>query len=187
MSPCIAVQLTTDLSNHNAPHHGQSKPNDRHSITLLWKQTKMAFKNQRGLTNIFQLNLSSASTELLVNLPTHLHNSYACDFCLADEAFHTGRLEATSHSRKKYWDHWQAYTAPMGVDPYLQGTQFSKQIRLLSGFAAQVRTGFYGQGNQVKNCTVSTALTAIGRQSRWPATQILPKYQDLNAFCHTFK
>jgi hypothetical protein len=51
----------------------------------------------------------------------------------------------------------------MGVNPYLQDTQFSKQIRLLSGFAAQVRTGFYGQQKQVKICTVSTALTAIGQ------------------------
>ncbi len=51
----------------------------------------------------------------------------------------------------------------MGVDPYLQDTQFSKQIRLHSGFAAQVRTGFYGQQKQVKNCTVSTALIAVGQ------------------------
>ncbi len=64
--------------------------------------------------------------ELLVGLPTHLRDSYVCDFHLADETFHTGRLEATSRGRKKYWDHWQAYTAPMGVDPYLQDTQFSK-------------------------------------------------------------
>ena len=51
----------------------------------------------------------------------------------------------------------------MRVDSYLQDTQFSKRIRLLSGFAAQVRTGFYGQGKQVKNCTVSTVLTAVGQ------------------------
>jgi hypothetical protein len=102
----------------------------------------MAFQNQQGITNIFQLALSSANTELLFGLPTHLCNSYACDFHLGDEAFHTGRLEATFRGQKKYWDHWQAYTAPMGVDPYLQNTRFSKQIRLLSGFAAQVHTGF---------------------------------------------
>ena len=109
----------------------------------------MEFKNRRGLTNIFQFKIPSANTELLVGLQTHLPDSYACHFHLADDAFHTGKLEATSHGRKKYWDHWQAYTAPMGVDPYLQDTQFSKRIRLLSGFAARVRTGFYGQGKQV--------------------------------------
>jgi hypothetical protein len=47
------------------------------------------------------------------------------------------------------------------VNPYLQDTPFSKGIRLLSGFAARVCTGYYGKGNQVKNCTVSSALTAI--------------------------
>jgi hypothetical protein len=52
---------------------------------------------------------------------------------------------------------------PMGVDPYLQDTNFAKRIRLLSGFAAQVRTGIYGAGGQVKNCTVSSALMAIGQ------------------------
>jgi len=86
----------------------------------------MAFQNRQEFTNIFQLALSSANTELLVGLPTHLRDSYARDFHLADEAFHTGRLEATSCGRKKYWVHWQAYIAPMGVDPYLQNTQFSK-------------------------------------------------------------
>ena len=51
----------------------------------------------------------------------------------------------------------------MGVDPYLQGTNFQKRIRLLSGFAARVRTGYYGNGKQVKNCTVSSAITAVGQ------------------------
>ncbi len=124
----------------------------------------MEFKNRQGLTNIFQFKIPSANTEQLVGLPTHLHDSYACDFHLADDAFHTGRLKATSRSWKKYWDHWQAYTAPMGVDPYLQDTQFSKRICLLSGFSARVQTEFYGQGKQVKNCTVSMALTAIGQR-----------------------
>ncbi len=165
-----------DLSNHNAPHRRQSKPNDRHSITLLWKQTKMTFQNQPGLTNIFQLNLSSANTELLVNLPTHLRDSYACDFCLADEAFHTGRLEVTSHARKKYWGHWQAYTAPMGVDPYLQGTQFSKRIGLLSGFAAQVCTGYMVNKETKSKIAQSVRRSQpLARQLRWPATQILTK------------
>jgi len=51
----------------------------------------------------------------------------------------------------------------VGVDPYLQGTTFQKRIRLLSGFAARVQTGYYGNGNQVKICTVSSAITAVGQ------------------------
>jgi hypothetical protein len=69
----------------------------------------------------------------------------------------------TSRGRKKYWDHWQAYASPLGVDPYLQDTPFQKRIRLLSGFAARVRTGYYGKGREVKNCTVISALTAVGQ------------------------
>ncbi len=49
------------------------------------------------------------------------------------------------------------------MDPYLQGEQFLTTMRTLSGFLARVRTGYYGQGKQVKNCTVSSALTAVGQ------------------------
>jgi len=97
------------------------------------------------------------------SLPANLRDSYARDFRLADDAFYSGRLEATSRGREKYWNHWQKYLAPVGVDPYLQGTNFQKRIRLLSGFAARVRTGYYGNGKQVKNCTVSSAITAVGQ------------------------
>jgi hypothetical protein len=96
-------------------------------------------------------------------LPAHLQDSYARDFRLADVAFYAGRLEATSRGRKKYWNHWQKNTALVGVDPYLQDTSFSKRVRLLSRFAVRVRTGYYGNGNQVKNCTVSSAITAVGQ------------------------
>jgi hypothetical protein len=51
----------------------------------------------------------------------------------------------------------------VGVDPYLQGTNFQKQIGILSGFAARVRTGYYGNGKEVKKCTVSSAITAVGQ------------------------
>ncbi len=49
------------------------------------------------------------------------------------------------------------------MDPYLQDTPFHKRIRLLSGFAAKVRTGYFGNGRQVKGCTVSSAITAVGQ------------------------
>ncbi len=99
------------------------------------------------------------------SLPAHLRNNYARDFCLVDDAFHSGRLEATSRGRQKYWTHWQKYVSPVGVDAYLQDTSFSKRIQLLSGFAARVRTGHYGNGRQVKGCTVSSAIMAIGQMN----------------------
>ncbi len=96
------------------------------------------------------------------SLPAHLHNSLG-DFCLEDDAFYSVRLEAISRGRKKYSNHWQKYASPVGVDPYLQDTQFSKCVHLLSGFAAQVHTDYNGNGSQVKICTVSCALTAVGQ------------------------
>jgi len=109
------------------------------------------------------------------SLPAHLCDSYARDFRLADDAFYSGRLEATSRGREKYWNHWQKYSAPVGVDPYLQGTNFQKRIRLLSGFATRVRTGYYGNGKHVKIAQSVVQLRPLGRRSRWPVTPILPK------------
>lgn len=51
----------------------------------------------------------------------------------------------------------------MGVDPYLQEAPFTVRVRLLSGFAGRVRTGYYGRGKQVQAGSVSSAITAIGQ------------------------
>ena len=52
----------------------------------------------------------------------------------------------------------------MGVDPYLQDTPFTTRVRLLSGFAARVRTGYYGRGKQVQAGSVSGAITSVGQE-----------------------
>lgn len=49
------------------------------------------------------------------------------------------------------------------MDPFLQGTTYVERVRMLTGFAAFVRTGGAGRGRQVTTATVSTALTAIGQ------------------------
>ncbi len=151
------------MPHHHTLHLWGLKLHDQYSIPLIWQQTKVELPIGGELPNLFQSQLPPPQPELVDCLPAHLRNSYARDFCLADDAFYSGRLEATSCGRKKYWDHWQRCATPMGMDPYLQDTNFSKRIRLLSGFAAQVRTGFYGAGRQVKNCTVSCALMAVGQ------------------------
>ena len=51
----------------------------------------------------------------------------------------------------------------MGVDPYLQETPFTIRVRLLSGFAGRVWTGYYDRGKQVQACSISSAITAIGQ------------------------
>ena len=162
-SPCVAFQHSEGLPGHNTTHCWRPECNDRHTLPLLRKQTKMAFQIRGGVTHLFQFNLLPPNNELVDYLPAHLRDSYARDFCLADDAFHSGRVETASRGRKKYWDHWQKYVEPVGVDSYLQDTIFSKQMQLLSAFTAQVRTGYYGKGNQVKHCTVSIALMAIGQ------------------------
>ena len=88
---------------------------------------------------------------------------YESDFRLADAGFDDGRVEATSQRRAAFWRHWTAYCRPLGVDPELQDVRYQERIRLLSGFAARVRTGYYGHGRKVKTATVSSALTAIGQ------------------------
>jgi hypothetical protein len=51
----------------------------------------------------------------------------------------------------------------MGVDPFLQDTPFTNRVRLLTGFAGQVCTGYYGQGKQIQAGSVSSAITAVGQ------------------------
>jgi hypothetical protein len=163
LGPCIVFQYSECLPHHYAPHLWGSKLHDQYPVPFVWQQTKVAFPIEGEITNLFQRRFPPPKPELEDCLPAHLRDSYTRDFHLADDAFSSGRLEGTSRGRQKYWDHWQRYTMPIGVDPYPQDTNFSKRIRLLSGFAAQVRTGFYGAGRQVKNCTVSSAFTAIGQ------------------------
>jgi hypothetical protein len=83
------------------------------------------------------------------SLPPELQGGYARDFRLVDDAFCSGQLEATAQGRATCWRNWCAYVQPLGVDPYLDHTPFETQVRCLTGFAQQTRTGIYGQGRQV--------------------------------------
>jgi len=73
-------------------------------------------------------------------------------------------VATTSQNRAVHWRNWVSYVRPLGVDPLLQGTPYSTQVRCLSGFAARVRCGAYGRGRTVKSDTVSTALSAVGKE-----------------------
>ncbi len=94
----------------------------------------------------YLLPVSFTTTEILDGLPPKLCGGYARDFRLLDEAFRSGRLEATSNKREIRWRNWCAYVKHLGVDPYLQQVSYSKRVRCLTGFAARTRTGFYGHG-----------------------------------------
>ena len=90
---------------------------------------------------------------------------YESDFNLADEGIRSARVEETTQNRNKYWRLWQRYCEPLGVDPWLnpRTTTFEIKIRVVSGFLARTRCGYYGKGKRVAVGTVRLALTAIGQ------------------------
>jgi hypothetical protein len=110
-----------------------------------------------------QQPLLDGAEELLDLLPNFLRGRYASDFRIADEGFYSGWVAVTTKGRESCWAHWAAYVAPMGVDPFLQDTPFTVRVCLLKGFAGRVRTGYYGQGQQVQAGSVSSAITAVGQ------------------------
>jgi hypothetical protein len=100
----------------------------------------------------------------LDRLPPELKSGYARDFHAAEEAFQSGRVAQTTRNRGSCWDHWYSYVKPMGVDPYLQTTPFGPCCWCLMGFAAWIRSGYFGQGQQVQASTVSSTITAVGKK-----------------------
>jgi hypothetical protein len=50
------------------------------------------------------------------------------------------------------------------LDPYLQGAEYTTKVRVLTGFAARVRQGYYGRGKRVAAGTVVGAITAVGQE-----------------------
>ena len=49
------------------------------------------------------------------------------------------------------------------MDPLLQNESYQERICALGGFAARVRTGWYGYGKQIRAGSVSTAISAVGK------------------------
>ena len=89
---------------------------------------------------------------------------YACDFRTADEGYRAGRVAATTKNRQTHWDNWCSYVEPLGLEPYLQRVGYVKRVRVLTGFAARVRRGCYSRGKRVQATTVTSAVTAIGKE-----------------------
>ena len=95
-------------------------------------------------------------------VPPLLRDNYESDFRLADAGFYNGRVAETSTKRNILWTHWTNYIRPLGLDPLLQNTPYVTQVRALTGFAARVRTGYYGRGRQITAPAVNTAIRAVG-------------------------
>ncbi len=53
---------------------------------------------------------------------------------------------------------------PLGLDPYLQGVQYTIKVRVLTGFAARSHQGYFGRGKRVATGTVVGAITAVRQE-----------------------
>jgi hypothetical protein len=89
---------------------------------------------------------------------------YKSDFSVADEGYYNGRMETTTKKRKSAWDNWTTYVQPLGLDPLLQNTPYTLQVRAITSFAGRLRTGFYGRGRQITAPAVNSSITAIGTE-----------------------
>ncbi len=101
--------------------------------------------------------------DLLEHLPNSLRCCYAHDFDIADKAFFAGRVAATTKNWVTNWNYWTQYVTPLGLDPYLQDTPFTRRVRALTGFAAQARQGAFGAGCKIQSRTVSGYISSIGQ------------------------
>ncbi len=52
----------------------------------------------------------------------------------------------------------------MGLDPFLQGIEYTTRVRVITGFAARVRQGYYGRAKRVATGTVVGAIMAVGQE-----------------------
>ncbi len=97
-------------------------------------------------------------------LLVRIKGDYARNFRVADEGYYAGQVAATAQNRKTHWENWTAYVRPLGLDPLIQGIEYTTRVRALTGFAKQVRQGKYGWGKHVATETVVGAITAVGQE-----------------------
>ena len=118
---------------------------------------------RRRLINTFQQNFSPPATGLLDNLPLEHKSDYAHDSCIADAGYYAGQVAATTQNKQTRWTNWTSYVRPLGLDPFVQGVNYTTRVRTLTGFTARVRQGYYGRGKRVATGTVTGAITAVGQ------------------------
>jgi hypothetical protein len=79
----------------------------------------------------------------------------------ARRAIASGTVVKTASDREKYWNHWVSYAKTCKINPWLLGIDQLELEIIVSGFAARIRAGNYGRGNQVTVSTVQNGLSAI--------------------------
>ena len=85
--------------------------------------------------------------------------------CLSTWGAATNGVTPKTHAaREKYWRHWSLYAATTGINQFLEKSVPPMERDIIAGaFAARVRTGSYGWGNQIKVAGVTGALVAISK------------------------
>ena len=96
----------------------------------------------------------------------------AGDVLSAWRAIDAGTTPTTAKTREKYWAAWCRYCSKWNQDPYLQGLEPLEATIIVSAFAARVRTGFYGRGNEVKVPSVCDAIAAISTSIKLVGKQV---------------
>ena len=91
-------------------------------------------------------------------------SDYARDFCIADAGYYTGPVAATTQNRQTRCSNWTSYVRPLGLNPFIQGVDYTTRVRALTGFAARVRQGYYGRDKRVPTGTVIGAIMAIRQE-----------------------
>ena len=97
-------------------------------------------------------------------LPVWIKGDYTRNFRVADERYYAGQVAATTQNRKTHWANWTAYVRPLGLNPLIQGIEYTIRVRALTGFAERVRQGKYGRGKRVATETVVGAITTVGQE-----------------------
>eukprot|EP00957_Ditylum_brightwellii_P093971 7155361-Ditylum_brightwellii.AAC.2 len=100
---------------------------------------------------------------LLVHVEPSTKVDVTSDTMSAWRAIDNGTTPATAKARGKHWHHWKKYVQLWKKDSFLDDTNRLECSIILTAFAARVRTGFYGQGNQVCVSSVMEVLSAISK------------------------
>jgi hypothetical protein len=161
--PSHPVEYQEDMPADTRPYPRCGKCPHGHTVALVWQHDGMGMQNGQQFTYPFQLKISPPKPGIVDNLTIRHRHDYARDFCTADEGYYAGQVAATTQNRETHWANWTTYVQPLGLDPFLQGVRYTTKVRVLTGFAARVCRGLYGQGKRVHTGTVVGALTAVGQ------------------------
>ena len=100
----------------------------------------------------------------MARMPGADRSPFLRDCLSAGEAAANGVTAKTNATRQKYWRHWEQYANSANIDPFLNPSVPPLERDIVTGaFAARVRTGKYGNGDQLKVSGVTDALAAISK------------------------